>query len=557
MVGPAPVDLLSKTLSAVYTYPQTTRNEVAQVGLNGRYALADGWSVQGALNARLFSQQHVDGNDGNFEGCTRSASNPLFGTLCAQDDAFPAPIRPAASAFQILNAAGVPVGCPPLVSGQNKLCNGIAYGTIDRTRTNAGSFGATIQATRDGKLLGHGNLFALGASYDAGWGRFSSSSELDIVQPDLSVAPTAGIPGMGQIIHTAGYVSYGSVEALTDTRYGGIYATDTFDVTPALSLTVSGRMNMARVALTDLSGHSPDLTGTHTFDRFNPAIGLAYKATGRVTVYGGYSEANRAPTALELGCSNPLKPCLLENALVADPPLNQVVAKTWEGGVRGRATMAGGRETWRLGLFHTNLDNDIVALASALQGRGAYANVPRTQRQGVEASVDYSGSSWRAYLGYSYVQATYQFTGSYASPNSPFADANGNVAVKAGNVIGGQPAHRFKAGVDKDLTSALTVGADMVAFGQQFYAGDESNQDKPMAAYWLLNLHGAYQVTPRLALFARIDNVLDRRDPSYGTYFGTDGTVNIKPNPLPANPDPHTVTPSQPRAFMIGLHANW
>jgi len=43
-----------------------------------------------------------------------------------------------------------------------------------------------------------------------------------------------------------------------------------------------------------------------------------------MTFYTGYSEANHAPTPLELACSNPLKSCLLEGFLVSDPPLQQV-----------------------------------------------------------------------------------------------------------------------------------------------------------------------------------------------------------------------------------------
>ncbi len=96
-----------------------------------------------------------------------------------------------------------------------------------------------------------------------------------------------------------------------------------------------------------------------------------------VTVYGGYSEANRAPTPLELDCANPQRPCLLENSLVSDPPLQQVVAHTFEAGLRGGdAVFDTGRVDWKAGFFRTNSTNDIVALASTITGRGYFANVP-------------------------------------------------------------------------------------------------------------------------------------------------------------------------------------
>ena len=53
------------------------------------------------------------------------------------------------------------------------------------------------------------------------------------------------------------------------------------------------------------------------------------------TFYFNYSEANRAPTSIELGCADPSEPCNLPNALVSDPPLKQVVTRTFETGVRG------------------------------------------------------------------------------------------------------------------------------------------------------------------------------------------------------------------------------
>ncbi|MCQ4965435.1 TonB-dependent receptor, partial [Bifidobacterium pseudocatenulatum] len=77
----------------------------------------------------------------------------------------------------------------------------------------------------------------------------------------------------------------------------------------------------------------------HRYARLNPLAGLTYKLTPDVSIYGGYSEANRAPTPLELGCANPAKPCLLEGFLVSDPTLKQVVSRTYETGLRGHSTV--------------------------------------------------------------------------------------------------------------------------------------------------------------------------------------------------------------------------
>jgi iron complex outermembrane receptor protein len=54
-------------------------------------------------------------------------------------------------------------------------------------------------------------------------------------------------------------------------RYYGFFATDTFDVTDALSVTASGRYNVAEVDLVDRLGSA--LTGNNRYSRFNPALG--------------------------------------------------------------------------------------------------------------------------------------------------------------------------------------------------------------------------------------------------------------------------------------------
>jgi iron complex outermembrane receptor protein len=557
VVGPTPLDMLANDRRAVFTWPQVTRNATGLLALNGSYDLGGHWAAQGTAYARRFLQHHLDGNGGDFEGCSSRPANPLFNTLCLENDAFPPAVRPPAVAFQVQDLTGAPIGCPPIQAGQTRPCAGIPYGTVDRTRTAARTFGASLQATRGGALFGRSNAFAMGLSLDDSRVRFSSNSTLAVIRPDLLVDPTAAVPGAGKVIRTAGAIAYSPVAAATRTTYAGLYATDTLDVTKRLSLTLSGRFNHARVALDDLTGDSPQIDGRHSFNRFNPAAGLAWRLTSDLTAYASYAEANRAPTALELGCSDPLKPCLLENALVADPPLKQVTAATWEAGFRGAPVVGPGRLRWRLGAFRAENRNDILALASAIQGRGSYANVPKTRRLGFEASAEYATSRLLAYLGFSHIAATYQFEGDLPSGASPFADDEGDVHVRPGDRIGGIPANRFKAGGDLALSPRLTLGADLVAVGRQYLVGDEANQDAPLRGYWSLGLHASFRPTEATELFARLDNVTGSRRATFGTYFETDALTNVTPSPLPADADPRMVTPMTPRALQIGLRARF
>jgi iron complex outermembrane receptor protein len=250
--------------------------------------------------------------------------------------------------------------------------------------------------------------------------------------------------------------------------YVGVYATDTFDITSQLSVTAGGRFNFAQINLADQTGQTPDLNGNNQFQRLNPVIGFTYKLTPALTAYAGYSEANRAPTPLELGCASPTTPCMIDNFLIADPPLQQVVAHTYEAGFRGRLTTADakGQLNWSLGAFHTLSTNDIINVASpAIQGFGFFQNAGSTLRQGIEAKVDYKWDRWTAYANYTFIDATYRSALTISSPNNPNADVNGNIFVVPGDHIPAIPAHRFKAGAEYNITDAWKIGADVNVVG--------------------------------------------------------------------------------------------
>jgi iron complex outermembrane receptor protein len=547
VIGPTPVELLNTDYRSIFTWPQTTRNQAQLLALNGHYAVADHWTVQSNLYVRKFQQAHVDGNGAEVERCSGAVGNPLFNTLCLEDDGFPT--QPKAN-FQILNPNNQPVNCPP---GSGNTCATTPWGTVDRTWTNALTTGGTLQATNDDKILGHNNYFTVGGSIDHSKIGFQANSELGYVFPDLFVGPNPVVPGTGQIIHTAANLGFSPVDLAAWNTYYGLYANDTFDLTNRLSLTAGGRYNIAKIAMNDLLGTSPDINGNYTFSRFNPVLGFTYKILPELmTFYAGYSEANRAPTPLELGCSNPAKPCLLEGFLVSDPPLQQVVARTREAGLRGNVKVNGAALDWKLGLFRTDSENDIIQVSSIIQGRGVFQNVAGTRRQGLEAGAQYQSAPWLFYVNYALVDATYQFTGKLASPNNPSADADGNIFVTPGKHIPGIPLHQLKTGVDYAVTPALKLGTDLIWVSSQWYVGDGANQNVKLADYWVANLHGSYQLTKELQIYGFVKNLFNRKFATYGTYFDPQAIANATPN---APTDHRTITPAQPLSVYVGLRA--
>jgi iron complex outermembrane recepter protein len=518
-----PIELLNRDPRAVFTTPQTTNNRMGLLGVNGKFTASETLLFQGNAYVRGFRQQHVDGNPADVERCSNSASPQFRNHLCLEDDGFPRP-TPVTTAFRdqfaILDQANNPIPCPP---GSGDPCRTTPYGTIDRTATKATTTGLSVQATSTEKLSGHDNHLVAGGSIDHGSVTFDSNSVLGFLNPNLVVTPNPAVPGNGAAIHTLG--GFGYVPVIVDTRntYYGLYALDTLDLTGRLSATIGGRLNLADISLRDRIGTNPDLNSNQAYTRFNPVAGLTYKITPSLTGFAGYSESNRAPTPVELACANPARPCLLESSLVSDPPLKQVVARTYEVGLRDRVAFEGGKLDWQAGLFRTDSTDDIINLASLIQGRGFFQNVPGTRRQGVEAGLRFQTGRWSAYAGYNFLDATYQFTGDLPSPNNPMADENGNVRVTPGKRIPGIPQHQAKLGFDYRPTPEWKLGADLVAVGSRFFIGDDANQNANLPGYWLVNLHASYQIAKQVQIFGMVNNVFDKRYPLFGTYFDPEG----------------------------------
>ena len=520
-----PVELLQQYWRATYTTPQTTANRVGYLNFTGKVEATPTWTIEGSAHVRVFDHKAVDGNPSGAQLCGADPTQ-----LCFGNDSTPA---------NGLNG----------VQLANPFDANSVLGEIDRTKTRSTTVGATLQATNTDQLFGHNNSFMVGASFDSSVTRFSASAELGTIGPNYVVA------GSGVYLGQSGDpVSIGPVDLRTTNQYTGLYALDTFDVTNAFSITGGGRFNVANIRLEDQIGTA--LNGSDTYTRINPIVGATYKITPELTAYAGYSEANRAPTPLELGCADPARPCIIAAFLVSDPSLKQVVSRTYEAGLRGTKELNIGTLTWKLGGFRATNSDDILAIPSpVLQGFGYFQNVGSTRRQGIEAQVNLTSKTLQLYASYALVDARFLDTLQVGS-NSPFADADGNVQILPGNRIPGVPRNRIKAGIDYSITDAFKVGGDALFVGSQYFVGDESNQAQRLPSYAVFNLHASYQIDKTFQIYARADNIFDNRYATYGTFFDTGAVPNFASGGAPFT-DPRSVSPARPRAFYAGLRATF
>jgi len=279
-----------------------------------------------------------------------------------------------------------------------------------------------------------------------------------------------------------------------------------------------------------------------------------------VTVYGGFAENARTPTASEIECSSAQSPCLLPTNLAGDPPtLKQVIAHTFELGARGRikdGLPAGNSMYWNVSAFRTNLQDDIYGIATSVSS-GYFTNIGSTRRQGMETGVHYEAPTWSAYVNYSYVDATFQSSFTTPSPSNPFQDANGNIEVSPGDRFPGIPQHRIKAGMDVKVLPNWTIGGWIKFVSDQYYVGDQSNQNAPLPSYQVVGLHSSFQPTHWLELFAHIDNVLNAKYATYGIFSDPTGigAPGVPVNGVTNGPgvDNRFQSPAYPFAVYAGL----
>src|SRR5262249_28318301 len=159
------------------------------------------------------------------------------------------------------------------------------------------------------------------------------STQFGYLTPDRGVATVDGPGAFADGTQDSEDAFAARVDLTGRTHVWSAYATDTFALLPTLNLVASGRYDETHVKNADgvtRTAGPGSLTGTHTFSRFSPAIGLTYSPNDAFSAYAGYTEGSRAPSAIELGCSDPTDPCRLPNAITGDPPLQQVVTRTEE-----------------------------------------------------------------------------------------------------------------------------------------------------------------------------------------------------------------------------------
>jgi outer membrane receptor protein involved in Fe transport len=533
--GTVPQSMFAYQRESIYTAPDFTNNTLNFVNAAGTYFLDSQLLLSGNLYYRHLRTHSNNGdvNDNNY-----------------LSEAYDGP--------------AIDCGAPPASHADFAYCaNGINRASTLTQKT----LGAGVQLTATHDVVGIKNHAVLGASYDHSDEDYEQAFQYATLTP---LRQTAAIEDPNNPNQTVNSVS-GTSKAL------GVYFTDTVSPSTLLHITASARYNRINETL---DGYSVDtdlrdfpagfdqpgaITGDHIYKRVNPGLGFTLTPTAALTYHANYNEGSRAPTVIELGCSDPAKPCGLPNGFASDPDLKQVVARTIEVGARG--TLANELLTWSFDLFNTNNSDDIQFVATTTS-QGYFTNVGNTRRQGFDLALGGKFGALRWHASYSLVDATYRSGFEVNAEANSSADANGNIQVVPGDRIPLIPRNTGRLRLDYAVSGNWDVGASVIATSGSFLHGNQNNANQAdgvqvlgtgrVGGYCVVNLDTTYRVGKRADLFVKIANLLDRQYATAGfltgSSFNPKGSFRVDPETWTGE---NSVSPASPFAVWAGVRVHW
>ena len=554
--GLTPIDMLGGDRDGIHTTPDQTKNYLNHFALNGAHWLSNDVMLSGNAYHRTSNRNTLNG-DANDDFRTYTA-----GTPASNGDDYSGGVDDSTNicAPQGNDALG------DTYVGSTEAC---APGIMNRSRLKSRSLGFNIQAAFNQEVFGKKNQFIAGLGYDVQRTRYTQTEQLsEVTAEDLSASPAV----TGTDILAGSWFAPGTRKPInldddieTEVNLGGksktasLFATDTMSLNQFWHVTASARYNHTTVKNRDALNPTGagSLSGDHGFNRVNPSLGLTFTPTETLSVFGSYSESNRAPTSIELGCADPAQPCKLPNAMAADPPLNQVVAKTYDFGVRGKFAE---NLKWNASVYRTMNHDDIHFInSSTFNGAlGYFDNVGRTKRQGLDLGLSGSVDKLFFRAGYSFISAKYDSDLTLVNEVNSLATTGDTISVTKGNYLAGIPKHQFKLRLQYSITPQWSVGSNAVAYSDQFVQGNENNAHVDyngikgkLSGYTVVNLDTQYNLGQGWNVFAKAINIFDKDYYTGGrlaeTMFSSAGAWGINDRGVTA------VVPGAPQAAWVGV----
>ena len=418
-------------------------------------------------------------------------------------------------------------------------------GVQNATGTKQDAYGANGQITFDQDWLGRRNQLVVGTGVEYSLIKFMQSEE------EIATLLANGFFGGDREDPEQ------STGLTGKTKTFSLFATNTHALNDQWNINTAARYNFIQVDNQDTfnpPGGASSLSGKHHYERVNPSVGLTFHPTDNYTTYASYSESNRAPTSIELGCSNEAQPCNLPTQMADDPPLEMVVAKTVEFGARGKIA---NNMSWNAAIYSgKNKDDILFVYANASNGLGYFTNVDETTREGIDLGFSGQFDDLSLAVNYGFVMARYGSDFTIANEVNTSRDG-ASIQVSDGDYLPNIPKHHMKIRANYRVNPSWYVGATVSAFSKSYMMGNE-NQGHDASqglqgetpGYAVMNLDSQYYIGENWQLSLKAINIFDNEYYTGGrlaqTRVQTDRSFDDERNVA-------SLIPGAPRAAWVGL----
>jgi outer membrane receptor protein involved in Fe transport len=287
-------------------------------------------------------------------------------------------------------------------------------------------------------------------------------------------------------------------EAGGEQRFAGLFIQDVYELSPALmlvgALRFDGWKNLNASQLTENGAQvqSTIAFAERTDRQLTPKLGARLRPADWITFRASAYRAFRAPTLNEL-----YRPFQVGTVLTAANP--NLTAETLQGAELGLTLSSTSAWTARATAFWNDLDQPIANLTLPVPlpdgSQRQRQNIGRARIRGIEFDAVWRfARAWSATVAYTLVDSA--------------VTQSGDNPQLIGKQLPQDPAHRAGLAITFDDPGLLTVTVQSRFVGPQFE--DDLNQ-LPMAGFFILDVAASRRLFSNLAIFAAIENLLDRQ----------------------------------------------
>ena len=266
---------------------------------------------------------------------------------------------------------------------------------------------------------------------------------------------------------------------------------------------------------------NPDDSGGITYSGTSPVLGLLYRLTDWVNLYGAVGRGFETPTFAEIAYRPDGQPGV-------NFGLEPAISVNSEIGVKA---MLGERARANLAFFHVDTEDDIVTGPQLQPGRNTFVNAAKTNRRGIELALDAQlGAGFSTLFAFTWLDAQ-------------FRDFSAGGVSFAGNRIPGVPATSAYAEVAWRYGPLGFSTALAGRWASRVYADDANTSYA--AGYTVLNWRAGFEQRARgwrVAEFVQVNNLTDAQ------YVGS-VIVNAANGQF--------FEPSPTRNWLVGVNASY